>query len=426
MDLLTQYRQYVSHHGIYDDSHQLLIAVSGGRDSMCLLELARQGENNITIAHINYGLRAEAEAETALVAQWAEQHEIPLLVHRVTPPTEDFNVQKWARSIRFEWMQSLCEQHGFDRILTGAQMEDQVETLVFNLSRGCGLKGSRGMKPLNGNIGHPLLFASRDDITEYNAAHEIPYLDDASNAQTKYTRNKIRHNIMPQLDDIHPSAIKNWAAFTQKMGEFEAYIKQSIVKLLKQHQTPDGWRIASPKVNEEQLLIQYWLEDEGLTSDQIDQLLNKRKSHLKIGNYSAFWEGDELTIESVSGKPSWAGILAEAVDFEKYVGQLETLNEVPKQFNTASSHGYFDADKLLFPLEVRSWTPGDRFHPFGMRGSKTVGDFLTDLKMPVAKRENISVLVSNNQIAWVIGLRIDDRFKVDAQTKKVYHCKVDL
>ncbi|WP_233861276.1 tRNA lysidine(34) synthetase TilS [Tenacibaculum piscium] len=417
---------------------KLLIAISGGLDSVVLTHLLAQLKYDISLAHCNFQLRNEASnLDEVFVKNLSEKLKIPVFSIQFDTleyaKKQQLSTQLSARKLRYDWFEKLSENHAFDYVLTAHHADDNLETFLINLTRGTGLDGLTGIPAVNGNIVRPLLKFSRAEIQKYALENNIKWREDASNAETKYVRNKIRHQIIPVLKELNPSLLKthqkttdflqqSQEIVTDKIQEITAeiitketkhgndFIKINIAKLVK---------LSNPKIYLYQLLKNYkftaWNDVYNLMYAQSGKkIITKTHTLLKNRNFlilSSTNKTENTTNQNISINKNIKKIT--------YPIQLVFENISEKIISTENS--IIVAENLLnYPLYIRTWKTGDYFYPKGMTGKKKVSKYFKDEKLSVFDKNNTWLLcTADNQIIWIIGKRQDRRFLSNEKTTKL-------
>ena len=432
---------FIRQHQMATDQDKILVGVSGGIDSMVLLNLLARAGYNVGVAHCNFSLRGEeSDTDEQFVRHHCLMSGIPF--HSITFDTKQFakenklSIQVAARKLRYEYFEELCREHKYTRIAIAHNLNDSVETLLLNLTRGTGLKGLTGIKPVNDKIIRPLLFATRTQIEAFAKQHEISYRDDSSNATVKYKRNFIRHKVMPLLRELNPAAdvtiyqTANRLLMAQGLVENQLnQIRQNLVKEEDDRITIDIAKLISqPAANLflTDFLMKYSFSP--ASAAEVYQLTGcSAGSRVESETHVVYRDRNSLIL-----LPKLQFINHEVevnadvtfIDFPvKLKFEIIDVNQA-KPLEKSHLVANIDFDKLRFPLTVRLWKPGDRFIPFGMKGFKKVSDFLIDAKVPLADKKRVFVLTSANEIIWVIGQRIDNRFRVDEKTRNIFRMVV--
>ena len=414
---------------------KILLAVSGGIDSMIMAHLFHQLEYNIGIAHCNFSLRAgESDKDEEMVRKFALEHNIPFFTKRFETKAfakkNRLSVQMAARELRYKWFEELREEKGYDLIAIAHNLNDNIETLLINLIRGTGLAGMTGMKPAVNRIIRPLLFATREDILKFRDQNKIDFREDRSNADTKYIRNKIRHQVIPVLKEINPSieatlneTAERFAGLNEIVSKYISRLRENIseekddliifnINLLKKHLHNKAviYELFKPYGITSAILTDLLKIIEGKTGGQVitesHRIIKDRKEI--IVSQGIIRNEISYTINGINDLCSFPGIIS-----ARYVRITDTY-EIPNDSYIAC----VDFQKVSFPMIIRRWKAGDYFYPLGMNQKKKLSDYFIDNKYSRFDKENIFILESDGKIVWIIGDRIDDRFKITSSTKR--------
>ena len=416
---------------------RLLVAVSGGPDSVVLLDALHREGFFVVIAHCNFHLRGEASNEDAeFVKSLATKYQVPycLIDFDTEKVAEErkISIEMAARDLRYEWFEQMAVEHNCDLIAVAHNADDTVETFFLNLTRGSGLQGLSGMAQLRGKIVRPLLKVSRKQIMEYIAEYNLQYRIDATNLETIYTRNKIRHNLIPQFEEINPSFLNtmanNMRFIASAQSIVEAYAAEAYKKVVKIENERIIFDLKALKQCQGiDTLLFIWLTPHGFSSDVIMQLYHSLFDNLSgkqfiSATHRIVLERESIELELIQSRDAIHCVLIE---------QEETLLESPihleiKEVDIAdfeliksANVACFDADKLQYPLILRRWQQGDWFIPFGMKGRKKISDFFVDKKFSTNEKEQLWLLTSGDDIVWVVGHRVDARYAVTDKTQRV-------
>lgn len=432
--MLEPFRQYIRSRRLIAPGDSILVAVSGGIDSMTLLDLLRQAYGGrIAAAHCNFSLRgAESDGDQQLVESYCLQHRIPLHTVRFDTETEaqerGESIQMAARRLRYDWFDALCDEHGYSKIAIAHHADDSTETFFINLLRGTGLRGLTGIADRRGRIIRPLLFARRDDITAYAVAGGVPYREDSTNATLKYLRNRLRHDILPRLD----SAANNRLAQTMeqnlmRLQQAQRFIDARIEQLrpMALHDHVLDLSVLDPDClafELYELLRPYGFAPE--TVEDLAAVLDRRAEDCDVTASGKRFEAPDWNAAIDRGRIMLTPRIVEPFREERIAEddpRIEWLSvdELPDSLATPPNVAYLTADALKFPLLLRRWREGDWFIPLGMVGQKKVSDFLIDAKVPAADKARQGVLVSGETIVWLAGRRIDDRYKVRQDARRI-------
>lgn len=437
--MLDQFTAYINRCHLIAKGEKIILALSGGIDSMVLAYLLLKTKVQFVAAHCNFHLRGEeSDGDEKFVRDFAEKNGIQCFVMHFE--TEKYaaengiSIEMAARDLRYSWFEELRQQLNYDKIAVAHHADDQVETFFINLLRGAGLNGLKGMKPQNGVIIRPLLWASREQIRKYAVENHIVWRDDHTNAESVYLRNKIRNQLLPTFDELHPEARQGlYKSLKHLASENELYRGLLKEKLSQIVVLKDDCQIVDKQyfVNNFQLLFE-WLRQFGYNTEQCGFIHETMRSG--IGNHF-----DSTTHRLVIGRDELQlfEIKEDSNDeIEIEVGEEEILSPVHLCFSKLEKTSDFvidkspkiaqlDFDKLKFPLTLRHWRHGDRFHPLGVKGSKLLSDFFVDQKFTEYQKQNVWLLVSaDNAIVWVVGHRIDERFKTISETKIIFRCRL--
>ncbi len=428
---------YIDQYQLFRHEESVLLAVSGGVDSVVLAHLMHEANYNFSIAHCNFKLRGEAsDGDEIFVRNLAQQLGKTIYVKEFQ--TSDYaaangiSIQMAARELRRQWFESLARSEGFVKIITAHHINDSLETVLFNITKGTGIAGLTGMPPAYGIYVRPLMFASRSTILEYASANHLAWREDASNLTTKYHRNLIRHQVIPVLKQINPALESTFQSTIERIASSANIYRGVIEKYREEMLIADGkgYRLILSElksVNKPRQIVYELLLPFGFNYQQAGDVLasldgqpGKRffsmEYSLTIDRDFAFIvpiENLNEIVVPVNPKESRLSFLGQDFYFEH--GPRENY-EIATDPETA----FLDMDQMIFPLIVRRWKEGDRFQPLGMRNKKKLSDFMIDLKIPLTLKERIPVFTSGENIVWVAGHRIDDRFKITANTRKIF------
>ncbi|WP_420149148.1 tRNA lysidine(34) synthetase TilS [Spirosoma sp.] len=435
---------FINDNHLFEASDRILLAVSGGLDSIVMAELFHHIGQPFAIAHVNFGLRGtESDADAFFVQNKAEQYGVPFHLIRFDTATiateRKMSIQMAARELRYDWFYQLLRQHDYPYVATAHHQNDVLETLLLNLTRGSGIAGLHGIRVKQNQLVRPLLFATRDQLAAYAETHKITYREDSSNAEDKYARNRIRHHVVPVLTTLNSSLWQTLPRTVERFRAAEALLKAELERSWQELTEPVGEQLLLPMdrllaSSELPFRLAEWLKPFGFTEAQTAQMLSTfgqpAGQVFASATYRITHERNGLLLEPLRPKSDYEIRLAEWSDslisiVDKFFISVE-IAEKPEDFklNINSNVACLDADKLTFPITIRPWRQGDRFRPLGLKGHKLVSDLLNDYKLNRSEREQSAVLLSGDAIAWVIGRRIDHRFRITAQTKRI--CQLTL
>ena len=440
--MLKQFQLYINRYHLIAEGDRLILALSGGIDSMVLADLLLKSKVNFVVAHCNFHLRGEeSDGDERFVREFAERNGIQCFVKHFD--TEQYaaeqgiSIEMAARDLRYAWFEELRQQLGYDKIAVAHHADDQAETFFINLLRGAGLRGLKGMQPQNGVVIRPMLWASREQIHQYAVENQITWREDHTNAETIYLRNKIRNQLLPVFDELHPEArqglYKSMEHLSSENELFRDLLNERLAQIVDREGDLMTLKYSSLLTSHSsfQLLFE-WLRQYGFNTDQCQFIFDAIQTGIGNKYYSPTHQlvigRNELQlseIKSVSDEEIQIKVGQEEITSPIHLcfSQFEKRSDfvIDKSSNVAQ----LDAEKIQFPLTLRHWRHGDRFHPLGMKGSKLLSDFFVDQKFTETQKENVFLLLSaDNQILWVVGHRIDDRFKIDNRTTTVFECKL--
>ncbi|WP_080055213.1 tRNA lysidine(34) synthetase TilS [Spirosoma aerolatum] len=436
---------FINDNRLFAPTDRVLLAVSGGLDSMVMTELFHRIRQPFAIAHVNFGLRAnESDADALFVKNKAEHYGVPF--HLTAFNTAAFatekgiSIQMAARELRYNWFAELRRQFSYACVATAHHQNDVLETLLLNLTRGTGLAGLHGIASRQNDVVRPLLFATRDRLATYLTEQNLMYREDSSNPEDKYARNRIRHHVVPILTGINPALWQTVPRTVERLRAAEQLMKAELNRSWQEIAEPQGETILLPtnklnKVSELSFRLTEWLKRFSFTETQVEQMveaLDQEVGQVFVSStHRVVHERAGLLLEPLPDQYTYEITLtelpAEPVRLPNGKTLKMGLGERPVDFRPSSvpTIACLDAGKINFPITIRLWRLGDRFRPLGLQGSKLVSDFLNDLKVTRTEREQISVMLVDGQIAWVIGRRIDHRFRIVPETKKVLRLIID-
>ena len=435
--MLAKFQQHINQNFSFLKDKKLLIAISGGIDSVVLTHLLHQLEYNISLAHCNFKLRGkESDLDEDFVKNLAKKLEVEL--HSISFNTDAYahknklSIQMAARKLRYDWFAKILEENNLDYILTAHQKDDVLETFLINFTRGTGLEGLTGIPAINRNIVRPLLAFTRNEIHDFATKNNIDWREDKSNASTKYFRNKIRHNVIPVLKELNSSLMQSFDKTLKNLQGSQQIVNDAIENIRKKIETKNGEiyqfdvakikELKHPKAYLFELLKKYNFTEWNDIVDLLDAQSGKQifsKTHrllkdrthllLSIQEKKDEREKAEFTIneEDVVFNNTFLNL------------KLETKNLKPETKNLKPEIAYFDKDLLKFPLIVRKWQKGDYFCPAGMQGTKKLSKFFKDEKLSLLEKENSWLLCNADKtIIWVVGKRLDNRYIINKNTTR--------
>lgn len=408
----------------YCTNNKLILALSGGIDSMVLADMLLKAHADFVLAHCNFHLRGEeSDGDEKFVRDYAERNGLIIYVKQFDTlnyaEEHKLSIEMAARELRYSWFEELRQQLGYGYIAVAHHADDQLETFFINLLRGAGIKGLKGMQPVNGHIIRPLLDISREEIRQYAIENGLTWREDHTNAEILYLRNKIRHELLPVIDGIskegRSSILKSISHLASENDLYRELLKEKLSQIVKQVGETQYFDLKTSHLSPltAHLLFE-WLRDNGFNTDQvrfIQEAMNGQPGKTFFSaTHRVTIERDGLELTPISQK----------YDTSIELSYQQIVKDDHYQMDLSPQVAQLDYDKLTFPLQIRKWQQGDRFHPLGMKGSKLLSDFFVDQKMTKRQKEECDVLTTaDGQIVWVVGRRIDDRFKVSENTKTI-------
>ncbi len=436
--MLNKFNKYNTENALFRPEDKLLVTLSGGVDSVVLCHLLKNYNAHFSIAHCNFDLRGkESDADEQFVEELAEDLEVNIHIKKFDTKafqkSEGISTQMAARELRYKWFSELAKQKDYKYILTAHHQNDLVETVLLNLIRGTGIAGLHGIRAKSGNIIRPLLFASKEEILNYAKENKLSWCEDSSNESTKYQRNLLRLEVIPLLKKINSNLETTLHQSIEKISAAEAVFNQYIegCKVDFLTKKSDHFILKFDFLKEEvepHIILFELLRPFGfnyIQTKELLEILNKEAGKKFISaTHILVKDRTQLIITEKNQDIDQTEVLIDA-DVEKvYIPWSDiTINinaTIGFEKNQDSSVAYLNYEKLKFPLIIRPWKEGDSFHPFGMKGKKKVSDFLNDLKIPLNLKENVSVLLSGEDIVWVVGHRIDERYKAEITQRTLF------
>lgn len=414
---------YIAEHKLISPSDRVLVGVSGGIDSMTLVDLlvGEIGAERLAVAHCNFTLRGgESDAEQALVESRCA--ELAIKCHTVRFPTRKEceatgeSTQMAARRLRYEWFDSLCEEFGYSKIAIAHHADDSIETFFINLLRGTGIRGLTGINIARERIIRPMLFTSRWDIERFAIAESIPYLTDSSNLSDDYLRGRLRHEILPKLHSASSAFGRTMSENIERLSSAQRFIDQHIASIAKKTLTAGRLQLAElSKYGEPDFILYELLRPYGFSGDVVADMLSATLTGKQFyaERYIATLDRGALLLTERSAEGFEERVIAEGDPSIEWIdpSTLATLQTPPHV-------ALLSADALQFPLRVRRWAQGDWMVPLGMHSQKKVSDMLIDAKVSLPDKEHQGVLISGETIVWLIGRRIDDRYRITERTTR--------
>lgn len=436
MDLLPTFLQTISQYHLLNPTSKVLLAVSGGIDSVVLCELSKRAGLQFAVAHCNFGLREEeSERDEMFVRSLGEKYGVEVFVKKfdtqVYAEENKISIQEAARNLRYNWFEELRNQKGFAVTLLAHHANDNIETVLMNFFRGTGLEGMTGM-PVHNKATHclrPMLTMKRKEIEAFAKEAGLSWVEDSSNSSSKYTRNFFRNELLPQVQKVFPQAEENILNNIKRFEQTATLYNELIDGLKKKVCEIRGEEIHIPVLKlmkyKHTSLIYEIIKDYGFGESAVEEIIKLASSDsgkfIANANYRIIRHRKWFII-SPTAIPGNTIVIDKEDDTVRFGDMVITIKkrESEKLKSDASSLiAQVDANEVAFPLILRPWKTGDYFYPLGMRKKKKLSRFFIDLKLSKSAKEKIWVIESHKKIMWVVGYRIDDRFKIVVTTKEV-------
>jgi tRNA(Ile)-lysidine synthase len=436
--MLDKFNTYYKDKDLFDTNDKILLTVSGGKDSIAMLHLFNSNNLMFGIAHCNFQLRGhESDKDEEFVLQLANKYHAPF--HSINFNTKEHAIEKGisiqmaARELRYEWFEKIRKENNYKYIATAHHKNDVAETILINLTKGTGLSGLHGIKNKFKFIVRPMLCFDSMDIDAYIKKHNIIFREDYSNLDNKYTRNAIRHDVIPELEKINPSLIKTLNEEAKRFLDIEQ-ILESKVKIEKEKCFIYRNDYITLKINTLLELnplrtyLYYFLKEYGFKFSNIEDIingLNNQSGKTFYSNSHYIVKDRDYLILKENEKLSTTSVIINSITDFPFNYLLVKPESDGISINPSNNFAYLDAGKISYPLILRPWENGDTFNPLGMKGNKKVSDYLIDNKISVIDKKRVKVLESDGMILWLVGHRIDDNFKVTSKTKAILRLSIN-
>ena len=434
--MLKQFEVNILKNDLFNKTDKLLIAFSGGVDSVVLCDLLTKAGYHFDLAHCNFQLRGtEANDDTSFCETYAKL--IHAKCHTIYFNTKNYavenklSIQMAARELRYKWFKELISEHGYTYLLTAHHANDNAETLFVNLTRGTGIKGLQGIPEKQNNTIRPLLFATKEMIKNYAKKHNIQFREDSSNQEVKYKRNFIRHQIIPELKKLNPILEETLNTSIHYFKQSSQIVTQFCKSKFKDICEENNERL---KINialllsepQKETLLFEWLHPKGFKTNQIEQLTIVLSDKNKVGK---FFESSThqlavdrtyLIVKKKTNEINTTEFKINSISDTTHLPIKLVLEEIKKtSFTNNKNELFISVTDYFFPLTLRKWKTGDKFQPFGMNGFKKLSDYFKDQKLSKFDKEAVWILESNQQIVCIVGYRMDNRFKVTNESNQI-------
>ena len=432
MQTISKVKKYIQDNMLLTDKARVIIGVSGGADSMALLDILHHLGYECIVAHCNFHLRGqESYRDEYFVEKIATKYKFEYVSANFDTKKyieeESISLEMAARELRYAWFEKIRKEYKAEKIAVAHHQDDSVETVLINLIRGTGIRGLSGIPPINGKVIRPLLCIFREDILQYLKIRHIGFVEDSTNKEDIYTRNKIRLNVIPLLKTINPSVVQAIQKTSENLYHteniFNAYVEKAKRKVFSNNKIDINALLKQkePKTILFEILFPYGFN--APTVDNIYESVNSQSGKIFYSEeYQLVKDRETFILQPTNNQPDTIYTL-----FEHETSIEEPCKMTFESFRKTSSFQleqdpmtvYLDKGRLIYPLIIRKWKHGDKFIPFGMKGHKKVSDYFTDRKFSLIDKSNTWLLCSGDDIVWIIGERIDDRFKITNTTIEI-------
>lgn len=430
--MISKFKKHLDQNFSFLKNKKLFLAVSAGIDSMVMLHLFQQLDYKIRILHCNFQLRGkESQGDFEFIQNYANQHEIPFsfAIFETQKYSNDnkVSIQVGARELRYGWFYEQLAEKNYDYILTAHHADDAIETFLINFSRGTGLEGLTGIPSQNKKIIRPLLNFSRQEIEDYAHENNIQWREDSTNTSDKYYRNKIRHQIVPVLKELNPGFLNSFQKTIQHLQQVQSLVDDATILIYQQVVIEED---NQKKINLNKLkklpnyraYLYQWLKPFGFSAweDIYDLVESQSGKQVFSDGFRLLKDRDSLILGPINLEIEKQQFLISENQSEVNFPLKMTFCKVSDISNVSNVTIFVDIKKLQFPLVLRKWAAGDSFLPLGMNGRhKKISKLLKDEKLSLIEKEKVWLLCSNNQIVWVVGIRQDERFKINKTTQNL-------
>ncbi|HET8861318.1 tRNA lysidine(34) synthetase TilS [Marivirga sp.] len=429
--LSKTFLDFITHEKLFEKHDHLLLAISGGLDSVVLAYLLKWNNYTFSLAHMNFQLRGEDSIQDEeLVRNLADELEVEVFITKVRINKNLGSTQIQARQMRYEWFQKLIKNNGFAKLLTAHHANDLLETALLNLTRGTGIKGLRSILPLQNGIARPLLFADKSELEQFAINNSIKWREDISNASDDYTRNKLRHHVIPQLKSINPNLLTGFQQTALRLRATEKAWEEKLNEISDEYFRINGavTEIAKSILNEPHAIIYLseLLSDYGFGLSKLQSFDFERVgAQLLSSTYTLSVDRTHIILTKIQEEHNSLKLPIKVKFDQKTIQlpfghlKLEFVKLESITFEHNQNIAFFDFDCMQDSLEVDFWKEGDKIQPLGMKGKKKVSDVLIDQKVPLPQKSQVLVLKSEGEIAWVVGYKFSDLYKIKENTNKI-------
>lgn len=435
--MLNRFNQFIKNKELITNQESIILAVSGGIDSMVMLHLfEKQLSFKFVVAHCNFNLRGEeSNLDELLVQNYCKDNNIQF--HSKSFDTTKYankhgiSIQMAARDLRYDWFEQLAQEYKHSKIALAQHLDDQAETFFINLVRGTGIAGIHGILPINGKLIRPLLFTIRQEIEVYQQEYSVPYREDQSNKSDKYVRNNIRHNILPKFEEIAPKFSQKLDSNINNFREVELFYKKTIQnnlhKIIHHEESQisinidDLIALEFIELHLRELLIEYNFNNDTIYKVYLQVKNPISGKQFESDTHNLLINRSQIIIQKKKNSDFNVYHINEG---ENIIFPINIVSNTIKgdktPLKTKANIALLDRDKLAFPLTLRKWRKSDYFHPLGMSGRKKLSDFFIDNKISLFQKSEVWVLLNGNEIVWIVGHRIDNNYRISNNTQNIF------
>ena len=439
----TKIENFITEHQLLDKQIDVLVAVSGGLDSVALLNFLVENGYKCAIAHCNFHLRGEnSDLDTEFVKKLAKKYHIPLYINEFdTLKIAEQNgesIEMTARNLRYGWFDELLQNNDFQAVVVAHHQNDNAETILLNLIRGAGIRGLAGIRPIREKIVRPFLCVTRSEIMSYAQEKGLQWREDLTNLDVKFKRNQIRHKILPEIEHQNPVFVQNISKFADNIYDAIVLYNSAIESFSKQILSEDNgifkldiktlFTCPAPKTLLFEILQKF--DFQANTVDEIfENIYSQSGKKYFSKNYKIVKDRKKLLILKNETVDNQQFIIKQDTKFIekpfKISFEVIDIKEI-KSLKVDKNVALFDYDKIAFPLTLRTWQSGDYFLPFGLKGKQKVSDYFVNQRFSLLDKQNAWLLLSDKKIMWIVNYRTDERFKITEKTKKVLSAKCEV
>jgi len=435
--MVERFEKYIESLRLFSPGDTLLAGISGGMDSVVLTELLHRAGLAFAVAHCNFNLRGEeSDQDEAFVRQLALKYDKPIYCKsfktKKIASERGISIEMAARDLRYEWFEEIRKNHHYDWVVVAHHLDDQAETFFLNLARGTGISGLTGMKAVNGKVVRPLLFTTRKEIQQFVLENDLAYREDSSNALTGFQRNKIRLQVLPLMEELNPSFRGGLQETISHLRDtysiYNQAIEQARERILRRR-SADEFEICTDELKFLEPVATYLFEilkpfrfNGEVVNEIVNSLDGQPGKQFFSPTHRAVMDRGSIVVNKLTNVAQELYYLEEDCQCIKIPVDL-TMESIEMtatfRIDTSPKTAMIDKDKLQFPLILRRWRKGDYFQPLGMKGIKKLSDFFVDEKISLTDKENVWLLTNGEEIVWMVGIRMDDRYKITKETTKI-------